>query len=726
MKIWLTTRELAELALPGFPATRQGWDLKIRADGWPLQPQLARSRAGREGGGGLEYHIDNLPLSARIALAARHFRVEPEDLRPPESEGDTLSARARTVRDARLVLLALADRFRREQQLSTAAADDLFCALFNARSIALPAWITRTVTSASARTLARWRARRAEGSTLGHDAAAARRGTGKLEVAADGQVKVFVLAAIAKMPFLSAKDIREAVADKFGGDFNPPPLRTFQQVLKVWRADYRNELMLLTDPDGYRSKVEYSATGVIRAERLNQIWMIDASPADVMLKQGRHSIYLTVDVAARRVKVLATPTPRAAAVGLMMRKCLIAWGVPETVLTDNGSDFVASATQRLIGALGIEAERSQRYDPKSRGKGLVERPIGTFQRDLACLPGFVGHSVADRKRLEGRKAFAQRLGSDEKELFGVDMDLGEFQAWCDTWSDTIYASTPHEGLGGLTPIAAAAKIPGTVRHIGDLAALDILLAPAPGKDGLRTVTKTGVRIGGAHYLPDAVMPGTSVFCRMDPADLGRVLLFEPDGETYLGTAICAELAGLDPVETIARVKAAQKAHVEGRLKDIRREMRRIGPRQIADARRREGEKRAGKLLAFPRATLNHSTPALAAAGDAAAAPRPAALSGAAARLHAQMQDEIQGSGQQCGASSGVTRLPETREQRFRRACEIEERLAGGGTAPAADLIWLGGYRQGSEYRAMRSLADDFGVEAIGGTKRPRAAGEEET
>ncbi|WP_206412835.1 DNA-binding protein [Nitratireductor soli] len=721
MKLWLTAQEFADLAtacvLPGLPTTKAGVLKMIRRDGWDHRRNLARPRSGRAGGGGTEYHVDNLPLSARVALAARHFRIQADDLRPAVMDDDGLSARAREIRDARLVLLKLADRFRREQSLSVAAADSLFCSLFNASSIELPAWVTASVGRLSARSLARWRTRRDKPNALGFDPAAARRGTGQLDTALDGQVKTFVLAAIAKMPFLSAKAVSDAVSDKFkdaiaAEDFRLPPLRTLQQTLKAWRQDYKNELMLLTDPDGYRSRVEFSATGVIRAERLNEIWMIDASPADVMLHEGRHSIYLTVDVLSRRTKILATPTPRAEAVGLMMRKCLLAWGVPERVLTDNGSDFVAAATQRLFAALGIEAERSQRYDPKSKGKGLVERPIGTFQRDLACLPGFIGHSVADRKRIEGRKAFAQRLGSDEKELFGVDMDLAEFQRWCDDWSDTIYASTEHEGLGKRTPMAVAASSDGAVRRIENVAALDILLAPAPGKDGLRTVTKVGVRIDGAHYLPDTVMPGTTVFCRMDPADLGKVLLFEPDGETFLGEAICPELAGLDPVETIRHVKAAQKAHVDGRIKDIRREMRRIGPRQIADAMRRQGETRAGKLLAFPRPEEPHSTAALAAAADAAAPVGPIGLSDRAAELHSAMIAATPRNPSVEPVPTKVTRLPESREARFRRALDLEQRRQMGERLADADLLWLGGYQNGSEYRAMRAMVEEFGQDAM--------------
>ncbi|RJG47369.1 DDE-type integrase/transposase/recombinase [Mesorhizobium sp. DCY119] len=720
MKVWFTAAEFADLAatgeLPGLPATKRGMNALIARENWASHAGLCRPRAGRAGGGGDEFHIDLLPLSTRIAYAGRHCRVEPADLRPSLCEDDRLTARARTERDARLVLLNLADRFRREQNLSIVAADTLFAGVYNSRSIDVPAWVREQIRQASARSLARWRSTR-DGSgsnALGHDPATARKGTSQLDRALDGRVRTFALAAIAKMPFLSTKRALELVTDKFGDEFRAPPIRTFQRQLALWKEEYCNELQLLTDPDGYRSKTEFALVNAARASRINECWQIDASPADVMLKEGRHSIYLAIDVLTRRTKVLATRTPRASGVGLLTRKAILAWGVPEKIKIDNGSDFAATATQRLFAALGIEVEFSAPYSPKQ--KGMVERAIGTFQRDLAGLPGFVGHSVADRKIIEGRKAFAQRLGADPSELFGVDMDLAAFQAWCDDWTDKIYASTPHEGLGRRTPFEVAASFAGSIRRLDNVAALDILLAPVPGKDGLRTVTKTGIRIDGAHYLTGSVMPGETVFCRMDPADLGRVLLFEADGETYLGEAVCPELGGLDPVETIAKVKAAQKAHVDGRIKDIRREMRRIGPRAVVDAMRNQAEKRAGNLLAFPQRAEIHTTPALGAAASASAPAQPNALSDRAAEIHAQMRDEATAAEPIPSSSNmstaAVTRLPETREQRFRRALDLEQRRNRGERLRDDDLLWLGAYQTGSEYRAMRAMFDEFGAEAM--------------
>lgn len=536
MKLWFTAAELADAVvaglMEGLPRTQRGVQLLARRENWERYSALARLRAGRAGGGGLEYHIDVLPAPVRLGYLSRHVVVTASDARPAiPGEDVPLTGRGRQSRDARLVILSVADRYKQGNRLSAVASDGYFATLFNAGEVEIAPWVRGIVKRISGRTLARWRAARDRkgAAALAYDPALSRKDTGILSRAEEGAVRDFILGLLAKNPFSSTEHIRNTVIARFGpsldvaGARRPVPgLRGFQFAIADLRRGFRNELTKLTDPDGYRSKVEFVATGTSTAHRLNEVWQIDASPLDaIMLSGKRQTIYVAIDVLSRRVMILLTPTPRAAAVGLLMRKCLIAWGVPERVKTDNGSDFTAHATERLMALLGIEVELAPPYTP--RAKAIVERAIGTFQRDFAAtLPGFVGHSVADRKVIEGRKAFSRRLGLDDAHLFDADMTEAEAAAYADSWAAEIYAHTPHGGLGGATPFAAAAAYAGPVRRIENLAALDILLAPVAGADGLRRVTKTGIRVDGANYLIGSVMPGTDVLCRMDPSDLGRL------------------------------------------------------------------------------------------------------------------------------------------------------------------------------------------------------------
>ena len=410
--LWVSAQQIAEAAaagrMPGLPTSRRRVNALAVREGW-ADAGLARVREGRSGGGGLEYHVDVLPAAARAAWLASHLSISARDLRPVVHE-TTIDDTA----DARTIILSLAQKFQFENALPQTAADVMFAELFTSGSIDLPDWINAAVPSVSARSIARWRKAAATGGATSRRGRP--KGSGILDVAHGGQVRALILAAIAKQPFLSAKHLRILVKDKYGKTLETvcaktgeakavalPTIRIFQSVISRWKEEYRNELMRLTNPDGYRSHIRFAATGSQRADRLNEVWQVDASPADVMLKGGRHSIYMAVDVYSRRAIVLVSKTPRASAVGLLIRKCIKAWGVPEKIHTDNGSDFVARQTKRLFSALEIEVELSKAYEPTD--KGIVERTIGTYQRDIAVCPGFIGHSVADRKVIENRRAF---------------------------------------------------------------------------------------------------------------------------------------------------------------------------------------------------------------------------------------------------------------------------------------------------------------------------------
>jgi hypothetical protein len=54
------------------------------------------------------------------------------------------------------------------------------------------------------------------------------------------------------------------------------------------------------------------------------------------------------------------------------------------------------------------------------------------------------------------------------------------------------------------------------------------------------------------------------------------------------------------------------------------------------------------------------------------------------------------------------RRQETPQLRFKRAVALEQRIAVGETVDTAEAIWLGGYQAGPEYRALKSMREDFG------------------
>lgn len=706
----MTLSEIAEMKLPGLPASARGMAKRAQSEGWAKRPGLSRARKGQKGGG-LEYSIELFPEEARAELVARHgaIEIEPEILAEliEYRDDDPLSGAERRRRDARLHVLAMFESFRRGKDMTVRDALVLFPTGWKSGDIAAPEWVRSEIPRLSKKSIGSWRTiHRDHGpDALGID----RRGRpAAIDTAADGQAKIAALAAIAKNEFLSAEHLGDYLEMRFGDDLPEMSTRTVQRTRLRLEAENRNVLMKLRDPDGYRSKVKVSATNSTRADGLNDLWQLDASPADVMLKgTKRHSIYASIDIWSRRVMILVTDAPRASAVAALVRRCIIAWGVPRCIQTDQGSDFIAKATSRLMEALGIEHDVCDAFDPAK--KGNVERVIKTFQHDLPVCPGFIGHNVAERKRIESRKAFSRRLGMPDEELFDVDLDVVEFQQWCDTWAGTIYAHNTHGSLRGAanTPYLKAVSWTGETRRITNEAALDVLIAPIAGKDGRRRVHKQGIKIDKEYYQTSAAWPGDDVFVRMDPLDLGRVHVFDLDGETYLGLAVCPPLAGLDPAEVTMQVKAAQKAHEQEALVGIRKEMRAIGPRDFMNARIHAAEKRASNLTHINRQGTDYTTPALQAAEKAAAigTTKPAGYT-----------EE-----QKAQASAAVLPMPKPRpkpktspEQRIQRALDIEARLERGEDIDTDDEVFIRGYRSCAEYKSWMLIIEKHGSAGIAG------------
>jgi transposase InsO family protein len=104
------------------------------------------------------------------------------------------------------------------------------------------------------------------------------------------------------------------------------------------------------------------------------------------------------------------------------------WGVPAMLLSDNGLAFTGrhvwrSQLEIAAAALGCRTVQSSPYHPQTCGKN--ERAHQTCQRWLRARPAAA--------------------------------DMAELQALLETYQHAYNNDRPHQGLGGLTPMQAAAK-----------------------------------------------------------------------------------------------------------------------------------------------------------------------------------------------------------------------------------------------------------------------------
>lgn len=739
MKEWCTAAELAALSLPGFPASESAVLRLAEREGWNDHPAFAREREGR--GGGMEYDYRLLPTLAQVAYVQAHMTVAASDA---AEASENLTDRARLERDARLAIVNAYHQFTRGLQLAKASHLQVFTDRYNQRFIAVADWVREAVPSFAKRSLDRWIAesRKGRSASLAYDPAQSRKGTGVLETANGGKVRAYMLALIAHQPYLSADAVRTQCRAEFGDTINTvskgveksipmPPVRTFQHTLKVMKQRHKVELVKLTNPDLYRSTMAPSGVGMLRdVTEPNQLWQIDASPVDALCTDGRHAIYVCLDVATRREVLFVSRTPRASAVALLIRKAIQAWGVPDVVKTDNGSDFVARDTQRLFASLKVEPELSEAYTPEQ--KGHVERTIKTFQHQVGpLLPGFIGHSVADRKAIESRKSFAQRLGESDAETFAVSLTGPELQRHVDDWATLVHQHRKHAGLKMRTPFQVAAASMREIRTV-DERALDLLLMPVAGGDGRRTVTKFGIRVAHRHYMTPTILPGVDVLVRMDPNDLGRAYAFSADGGLFLGVATCPEFSGISPQAVVKASKEIQRELLDERTRQMKADMKRIAKGQTLIERALDVARRdVPNVIPLPKRREEHTTPQIAAALEAMAEPTATALDPRAAAEHRRLVAEMDSDRHRALHESteavyerqiakmeadrtahlpkdeNVVPLRETAKERYRRAVEFAQLLEQGRLG-SAEALWLGRYQESAEYRSHRHMHEDFG------------------
>lgn len=271
MKLWLTSSEIADLALPGLPTTDRGVRMLAEREDWSRFAALCRPREGR--GGGLEYHVALLPVGARaayfgpaaVATAGEALQAAPE---PATGRAATLQL------DARLAVLAALKAFTRASQLTQTVALSYFADLYHLGRIDVPAWAREILPRLSTRTLLRWLAASREGETerLAVDKGAGRRGKSVLDAAFDGEIKHFALAVHSFNPLYTARQIHEAIEGKFavrcaeagmklpgqaqaeadvvaGGSFR-------DGIAGAWRADAVEHTF---DEKGFRTTIEIKA-----------------------------------------------------------------------------------------------------------------------------------------------------------------------------------------------------------------------------------------------------------------------------------------------------------------------------------------------------------------------------------------------------------------------------------------------------------------------------------
>ncbi|MBF0262959.1 MAG: transposase [Magnetococcales bacterium] len=732
-------------AITGVPTSKSSVIRLADRESWPRRPRQGR-------GGGWEYLP---PEPWRTMLAVHEYKQAAPSSASMVAENVEAAARqteagtekkAALRRDAKLHILGAWERFRAEGNLPVVRGMELFCVLYGAmvpvgkdgysgagdfdgrrHVLAIPAWVRGMCPSLCVATLANWRkARDQEGDGALAALAGAygnRRDQGLIDQCEP--LKNKVIGMVLKTPHWSGQQLRNALLAEIGEQVEViengatvrrpvPSVRNLQRWVAQWKERNKSVYVRETNPDKWRSGFALSLGDEDgHVERLLQEWQIDASPADLLLTDGRYQLYVLVDLYSRRMLCHVTKTAKTGATLVLIRRALTLWGVPEVIRTDEGSDFTSEEFERAMSYLGITHDVRGPYRPEQ--KGTVEAHVKVVQHQfISLMPGYVGHSVTDRQKIRERKAFADRLGESDSEVYAVELTRDELQARLDDWLAQVRDHQPLKGVfkdlqrRGKSPFQIFTGYTGTLRRIDDERKLDLLLAPVPSSGGraagIRTVTSKGIRVEDAWFwdntLSDPRYTRQEVFVRMDPDDMGRIWVFDVEHERFICQAVNQDRAGLDRAEMATKAKAEQAKKLAEARKQLRSAKRSVKPHEIADAIIAKGRADNGNLVAFQAPAETHETPALQAAGEALRAMEP-------------VQPKVMNEPERQAYQAKVIKLsapkpppPEDPAKvRYGRAKEVEARLSAGVEIDREEREWFELYRTSAEYRTCERIAN---------------------
>jgi len=307
----------------------------------------------------------------------------------------------------------------------------------------------------------------------------------------------------------------------------------------------------------------------------NQLWELDATPADIITADGKRYILSgAIDVYSRRVVLVLEESASFTTLSNLFRKAIKKLGIPDAVKTDNGRDYTSNNFDLMCQRLQIEHILVPPYS--GYYKPHIERFFKTISHELfEDLPGYIGHSVADREALTNRQSFEQKLkaqahwreqyknGSEFAKRFALNKEnkgtaiqipltKDELQEWIDKWIIS-YENRLHRGINA-KPIDRWNNTSVPIKRVSDMRILNILV----GLSQVKKVTKKGITLNKIVYTASELWEfvGESVLVLTDD-ELGKIYVYDQN-YNYITTATSQEHLGKSRAEFIKATKAFDK------------------------------------------------------------------------------------------------------------------------------------------------------------------------
>lgn len=662
-------------------------------ESWPFVEEKGRGRGGKR----RLYPVATLPQVVRSALSEAPLvaalpadpdaSIRRETPRPlPPVKCDTIQKWQRECRDARLVILAEIDRMAALEGVERAL--EHFVAL--ARSGELNEVMTRAVAAANARkgtraalsasTLRGWRRAMAGG---GPDAL--------IPGAKPKKAMPNWLPAFLKRYRIPTKPSVAWCYEKMieaGEGADLPCLRDVQRRIKgLGLVEANRGRMGPRELKRLMAYVKRDFSDLLPTD----IYTGDGHTADMEVRHPEHGrpfrpeITSILDVATRKCVGWSVGLAESSwGVADALRRAVEYGGIGAIFYADRGSGFrnhlLEGPALGILARVGTQHEHSIPYN--SQARGIIEAYQKFWIREAKAFPFYVGKDM-DK---EARHTMFVRTRAEVKEL-GFAKSLMPWDAFVAWVEDRVayYNNHPHSSLPTIrdpqsgkkrhmTPneqwaaLAPQAEIIMEEQHV-----LDDLFRPYVVTEVKRCLVKV---LGKEYYNKPALTHyhGQEVMVGYDVRDPSQVWIRDLDERP-----ICVAMldGNAQPYFPKSVMEEAREKRAKGRLDRLAR--------------------KEAEVLA----ELHGGQPAL----DVSP------LSDAQLLRHEQTVREFEAANVTCMVSA--REKTETARDRFRRALDLERRMAAGEGLSPEDGAWLARFRTSTEYRAEAMLYEDFGDAMFG-------------
>lgn len=283
---------------------------------------------------------------------------------------------------------------------------------------------------------------------------------------------------------------------------------------------------------------------------------IDHTPVDLILvddqnKQpiGRPWITIAIDIYSRMITgyYISLDAPSFTSVGMCLVRSILpkdellrqngienvewkAFGYPEKIHVDNGSDFRCEDLRKSCALHGINIE----FRPVARPEygGHVERMIGNIMKKVHELPGTTFSNIKEKDSYDAEKH--------------ASLTLADFEKWFLTYITKDYHQSIHSAIGKSPAKQWEIGILGDAHNEGrgipklPVDEMTLRLDFMPSFE--RTIQTSGVRIEGIHYYDpclnhyvnssDEKGNKKKYIFRQDPRDISQIWFFDPNLKQY--------------------------------------------------------------------------------------------------------------------------------------------------------------------------------------------------